>query len=291
MLHRSNALVPVGKTLSPRPRFRRFPSEPCGSRRAAKPARGCYRAQARRFPAIPRFHDGKFMSLTRFAVVSAPVLFVLLWSTGFIGARYGLPYIEPFTFLAVRMGFVVVVMGAIALATRARWPRGAEIGHSLVAASLVHGAYLGGVFIAISQGVPAGISALIPGLQPILTSTIANRFMGEKVTPRTMVRSRARVCRRAAGAARPQHRAGRLAARLDRERRVAHRHHARCALSEALLRRDRLARRQHRAIYRRRRAVHVRRLRVRDAHHPVERRIDLRASPGWSSSCRSRRWR
>ena len=122
------------------------------------------------------------MSLTRFAVVSAPVLFVLLWSTGFIGARYGLPYIEPFTFLAVRMGFVVVAMGAIALATRARWPRGAEIGHSLVAASLVHGAYLGGVFIAISQGVPAGISALIPGLQPILTSTIANRFMGEKVT-------------------------------------------------------------------------------------------------------------
>jgi len=103
------------------------------------------------------------MSLTRFAVVSAPVLFVLLWSTGFIGARYGLPYIEPFTFLAVRMGFVVVVMGAIALATRARWPRGAEIGHSLVAAALVHGAYLGGVFIAISQGVPAGISALIPG--------------------------------------------------------------------------------------------------------------------------------
>ena len=122
------------------------------------------------------------MSLTRFAVVSAPVLFVLLWSTGFIGARYGLPYIEPFTFLAVRMGFVVVAMGAIALATRARWPRGAEIGHSLVAAALVHGAYLGGVFIAISQGVPAGISALIPGLQPILTSTIANRFMGEKVT-------------------------------------------------------------------------------------------------------------
>lgn len=123
------------------------------------------------------------MSLTRFAVVSAPILFVLLWSTGFIGARYGLPYIEPLTFLAVRMGFVVVVMGAIAFATRARWPRGAEIGHSLAAASLVHGAYLGGVFIAISQGVPAGISALIPGLQPILTSTIANRFMGEKVTP------------------------------------------------------------------------------------------------------------
>jgi drug/metabolite transporter (DMT)-like permease len=104
------------------------------------------------------------------------------WSTGFIGARFGLPYIEPLTFLAVRMIFVVLIMGAIALIARARWPNGAEIGHSVVAGSLVHGLYLGGVFIAISQGVPAGISALIPGLQPILTSTIANRWMGEKVT-------------------------------------------------------------------------------------------------------------
>ncbi len=122
------------------------------------------------------------MSLTRVAIAAAPMLFVLLWSTGFIGARYGLPYIEPMTFLAVRMVFVVLILGAVALIVRARWPRGPEIGHSMVAGSLVHGLYLGGVFIAISQGVPAGISALIPGLQPILTSTMANRFMGEKVT-------------------------------------------------------------------------------------------------------------
>jgi drug/metabolite transporter (DMT)-like permease len=110
------------------------------------------------------------------------MLFVLLWSTGFIGARYGLPYIEPMTFLAVRMVFVVLIMGAIALIVQARWPQGVEIGHSLAAGAMVHGLYLGGVFTAISQGVPAGISALIPGLQPILTSTIANRFMGEKVS-------------------------------------------------------------------------------------------------------------
>jgi drug/metabolite transporter (DMT)-like permease len=123
------------------------------------------------------------MRLTRLAIASAPMLFVLLWSTGFIGARYGLPYIEPMTFLAVRMGFVVLVMLAIALIGRARWPGPREIGHSLVAGTMVQGLYLGGVFIAISQGVPAGISALIPGLQPILTSTIANRFMGERVSP------------------------------------------------------------------------------------------------------------
>jgi drug/metabolite transporter (DMT)-like permease len=61
-------------------------------------------------------------------------------------------------------------------------PDAAEVGHSLVAGSLVHGLCLGGVFTAISQGIPAGISALILGLQPIVTSTIANRFMGESVT-------------------------------------------------------------------------------------------------------------
>jgi len=121
--------------------------------------------------------------LTRLAIATAPALFVLLWSTGFIGARLGLPYIEPLTFLAVRMGFVVVIMAAIAFAGGARWPYTNEVGHSLVAGSLVHGLGLGGVFIAISQGVPAGISALIVGLQPIVTSTLANRFMGEKVTP------------------------------------------------------------------------------------------------------------
>ena len=122
------------------------------------------------------------MRLTKAAIIAAPVLFVVLWSTGFVGARYGLPYIEPLTFLAVRMGFVVLVLGAIALISRVRWPDRTEIGHSLVAGALVHGLYLGGVFTAISHGVPAGISALIPGLQPILTSTIANRFMGETVT-------------------------------------------------------------------------------------------------------------
>ena len=122
------------------------------------------------------------MRLTRLAIATAPALFVLLWSTGFIGARYGLPYIEPLTFLAVRMVFAVVILAGIALAGGARWPHANEVGHSLVAGSLVHGLCLGGVFTAISQGVPAGISALTLGLQPIVTSTLANRFTGEKVT-------------------------------------------------------------------------------------------------------------
>ena len=122
------------------------------------------------------------MPFTRLAIASAPMLFVLLWSTGFIGARYGLPYIEPMTFLAVRMGFVVALLVLIALISQARWPNAHESGHSIVVGLLVHGVYLGGVFTAIHEGVPVGISALMPGLQPLLTSTIANRFMGETVT-------------------------------------------------------------------------------------------------------------
>jgi len=120
--------------------------------------------------------------LTQLAITTAPVVFVILWSTGFIGARYGLPFIEPLTFLAVRMVLVVVLMAAIALIGSARFPSRPEIGHSIAAGAMVHGLGLGGVFMAISQGVPAGISALIMGLQPILTTTIANRFMGETVT-------------------------------------------------------------------------------------------------------------
>ncbi len=122
------------------------------------------------------------MTVSRFAIAAAPAVFVVLWSTGFIGARYGMPYIEPLTFLGVRMLGVVAVMLVVALIARPRWPDAREAGHSLVTGLLVHFLYLGGVFVAISQGVPAGISALLPGLQPILTSTIANRFMGETVS-------------------------------------------------------------------------------------------------------------
>jgi drug/metabolite transporter (DMT)-like permease len=83
------------------------------------------------------------MRLTRLAIATAPALFVILWSTGFIGARFGLPYIEPLTFLAVRMAFVVLIMAAIAIIGGARRPDAAEVGHSLVAGSLVHGLCLG----------------------------------------------------------------------------------------------------------------------------------------------------
>jgi drug/metabolite transporter (DMT)-like permease len=122
------------------------------------------------------------MRLSHGLMTAAPMMFVLLWSTGFIGAKFGLPYIEPFTFLTLRMAFVVALHLAIVWLWRVRWPTAQEARHSAVIGLLVHGVYLGGVFLAIKQGVPAGISALIPGLQPILMSTIANRWLGERVS-------------------------------------------------------------------------------------------------------------
>lgn len=114
---------------------------------------------------------------------AAPLVFVFLWSTGFVVTKLGLPYAEPMTFLMWRMIFVVAILIAIIAVVRPPWPTPVQAAHSAVAGILIHGFYLGGVFVAISQGVPAGISALIPGLQPILTSTIAGRLLGEKVTP------------------------------------------------------------------------------------------------------------
>lgn len=123
------------------------------------------------------------MSATGLIARIAPVLFVLLWSTGFIGAKYGLPYAEPMTFLLLRMAVVVALLAALAVATRPRLLKAEEIGHSVVAGILVHGFYLGGVFTAIGLGLPAGLAALIAGLQPILTATLANRWLGERVGP------------------------------------------------------------------------------------------------------------
>src|SRR5216684_7523012 len=119
----------------------------------------------------------------KFAARAAPAIFVVLWSTGFIGTQYVLHNAEPLTYLAIRMALVVGLMAVIFAIARPQWPNWPGVGHSVIAGILVHGFYLGGTAIAIAHSIPAGLSALIPGLQPILTSTIANRWLGEKVTP------------------------------------------------------------------------------------------------------------
>ena len=114
-----------------------------------------------------------------------PLLFVFLWSTGFIGAKYGLPYAEPLTFLLTRYCLVLGLMTTFALATRAPWPRDArQIFHIGVSGIFVHALYLGGVFVAIKHGLPAGITALIVGMQPLLTACGAGWLLGERVSAR-----------------------------------------------------------------------------------------------------------
>ena len=109
-----------------------------------------------------------------------PLLFVFLWSTGFIGAKYGLPYAEPFTFLFVRMVIASALLYLIALHTRVPWPtRISDYGHMAIVGMLIHGIYLGGVFFAISRGMDAGISALIVSLQPLVTVALAAVFLSE----------------------------------------------------------------------------------------------------------------
>ncbi len=120
--------------------------------------------------------------LENLAARAAPAVFVVLWSTGFVATKYALIGAEPLTYLAIRMGLVIILMAVIVAIWRPQWPSWTGIGHSVIAGILVHAFYLGGTAVAIEHAVPVGLSALIPGLQPILTSTIANRWLGERVS-------------------------------------------------------------------------------------------------------------
>ena len=115
-------------------------------------------------------------------------LFVVLWSTGFIGAKLGLPHAEPLTFLLWRYVGVVGLLLPLCWLARARWPASlAEFGHVAFAGVLMQGAYLGGVFCAIHQGLPAGVAALVVGLQPILTALLGERMVAERTSARQWI--------------------------------------------------------------------------------------------------------
>ncbi|MBB3952104.1 DMT family transporter [Aureimonas jatrophae] len=115
----------------------------------------------------------------------APALFVLLWATGFVGARYAMPHAEPFTFLSMRYALALLVLALLAIGPfrRAR-PRGRALAHAAFAGSLIHGVYLGGVFYAVRHGLPAGIVALAAGLQPLVTAVLAGPMLGERMSYR-----------------------------------------------------------------------------------------------------------
>lgn len=114
-----------------------------------------------------------------------PGLFVVLWSTGFIGAKLGLPYAEPATFLEIRFLAVLAILLPLCWLVRAPWPRTlAEFWHMAFAGALIQGGYLGGVFLSLANGMPAGVSSLITALQPILAAVLSGWLLGERTNAR-----------------------------------------------------------------------------------------------------------
>jgi drug/metabolite transporter (DMT)-like permease len=108
-------------------------------------------------------------------------VFILIWSTGFIIAKYGMPYCEPLTFLAIRFAGVIILVIPILLWFKPPWPTFSQSIHIAIAGALLQCVYLGGVWISIREGMPAGLSSLIVGLQPILTAILAST-LSERVT-------------------------------------------------------------------------------------------------------------
>src|SRR6266478_5353311 len=115
----------------------------------------------------------------------APGLFVLLWASGFVVGKLGLPYARPFTILLLRFAIATVFMVAVSLLTRANWPKTRiQAFHVAVVGVLLQAVYLGGCYVAMAEGIPAGVTALIVGLQPLLTATLVGPLLTERVSPR-----------------------------------------------------------------------------------------------------------
>ncbi|WP_409756929.1 DMT family transporter [Aestuariivirga sp.] len=121
---------------------------------------------------------------TRLLIAAAPFLFVLMWATGFVVARLSAPHADPMTFLAIRFPLAGLLFAAIALALSAPWPGARQAFHATVAGAFLHGGYLGPVYWAVAHGMPAGVSALIVGLQPLMTAILASWMVKEKIALR-----------------------------------------------------------------------------------------------------------
>ena len=133
----------------------------------------------------PGTSTGTSTGTSRLQRVGGPALFVLLWSTGFVGAKYGLPYAPPFLFLALRLAIAGVLLAVLAVALRSsRMASRQQYGHAAIVGLLLHAGYLGGTFFGISRGIPAGVAAVIVSLQPVLTAVLAGRVLGERPTAR-----------------------------------------------------------------------------------------------------------
>lgn len=115
----------------------------------------------------------------------APLLFVALWSTGFIGTKGAAQNADPFAYLALRFAIAAALMAGLTAALRAPWPTRAQAGRAGVTGMLLHAGYLGGVTTAIWLGLPAGVAAVVVGVQPLLTGLLSGPLLGERVGART----------------------------------------------------------------------------------------------------------
>jgi len=122
--------------------------------------------------------------MRRLFILLIPFMFVFLWSTGFIAAKYALPFIEPFVFLLIRMALTIVAFLVLCQIFRAGRLTRHQAGHQMIAGLLIHGTYLGGVFAAIKWGMPAGITAIVVGVQPVLTAAVGRIWLGESLRKR-----------------------------------------------------------------------------------------------------------
>ena len=123
--------------------------------------------------------------LRTFALTAAPAIFVFLWSTGWIAARAAAIDCDPLTFLAARFACALVVFALLVTAVSASWPaRRKDIAHAMMSGILLHAGYLGGVWWAVGQGVPAGISAVLAATQPVMTAMLAPVLIRERISAR-----------------------------------------------------------------------------------------------------------
>lgn len=121
------------------------------------------------------------MLLSR-ASVLAPFLFVFIYGSGFVGAKLGLPYAEPVTFLALRFGIAAIILGGVALLLRVTWSL-VNIQWVLLSGVLLQGVFSVGTFYALVYGMKPAVSALIIALQPLLVAVLGGRYLMEVVTP------------------------------------------------------------------------------------------------------------
>ena len=114
-------------------------------------------------------------------IAVAPALFVVLWATGFVVARLSAGHVAPIWFLGLRFPIACLFMFGVALYQKATWPDAAHAFHAAIAGALMHGGYLAPIYWAVAHGLPAGVSALIVGLQPLLTAFLAAWILGERI--------------------------------------------------------------------------------------------------------------